>query len=158
MEKRLKKDRGVSGTNIPPSKRVTIKRFDSSDHGTFGVLSVLGFSWFTGELPNRDNASNISCIPEGVYFGKWTYSPRFKRMMYLLETIPNRGGIRIHAANLMGDDTKGFKRQLNGCIALGEKIGKIDDQKALLLSKPAVRQFETLMNQEPFQLEIVNAS
>jgi len=134
--------------------RVLLTRVESSDHGTFGVLSFPGFSCFTGELSNRDNKSNISCIPKGVYKAVWTYSPRFKRMMYLLESIPNRGGIRIHSANLMGDDTKGFKRQLNGCIAFGSKLGIIDGQKALLLSKPMIRQFETLMAGQDFILEI----
>jgi len=134
--------------------RVLLTRVESSDHGTFGVLSFPGFSCFTGELSNRDNKSNISCIPKGVYKAVWTYSPRFKRMMYLLESIPNRGGIRIHSANLMGDDTKGFKRQLNGCIAFGAKLGTINGQKALLLSKPMIRQFETLMAGKEFILEI----
>jgi len=74
--------------------------------------------------------------------------------MYLVNGVKDRAGIRIHSANLMGDDTKGYKRQLNGCIALGERLGSIDKQKALLLSAPAIRHFETLLNGEPFELEI----
>jgi hypothetical protein len=46
---------------------------------------------------------------------------------------------------------------LNGCIAIGEKLGWMSGQKALLLSAPAVRRFETHMNKQPFELEIVNA-
>lgn len=129
-------------------------RLDSSDHGTFGILTISGFSCFTGELPNRDNAPNVSCIPPGTYHCVWTYSPRFKRMMFEVESVPKRGGIRIHSANLMGDDSKGYKRQLNGCIALGQTLGRIEGQKALLLSKPAIRQFEDLMNRQDFTLEI----
>ncbi len=75
-------------------------------------------------------------------------------MMFEVESVPKRGGIRIHSANLMGDDSKGYKRQLNGCIALGQTLGRIEGQKALLLSKPAIRQFEDLMNRQDFTLEI----
>lgn len=75
--------------------------------------------------------------------------------MYLLIGTEPRAGIRKHSANLMGDDAMGYRRQLNGCIAFGEKLGWIDGQKALLLSSPAVRRFETHMGHRPFTLEIV---
>lgn len=77
--------------------------------------------------------------------------------MYLVEGVPNRTGIRKHAANLMGDKNLGYTAQLNGCIALGEKLGFIDKQKALLLSAPALRRFENLMERKSFMLEIVYA-
>jgi len=146
----------VSGTNLSISNlpQVLIKRLETSSEGTFGQLTFNTFSCFTGELPWQDNQSNISCIPKGVYECHWTYSERFKRMMYLIDNIPNRGGIRIHSANLMGDDSKGFKRQLNGCIAFGEKLGTIDKQKALLLSRPSIRKFEDLIKGRDFTLEI----
>jgi len=112
--------------------------------------------FFTGELPWRDNQTNISCIPEGKFECRWTYSARFKRYMYEIK-VPGRVGIRIHSANLMGDASKNFKCQLNGCISLGEKLGSIENQKAVLLSAPAVRHFESYMNHEPFELEIRNA-
>jgi hypothetical protein len=76
--------------------------------------------------------------------------------MYLILGTDPRGGIRAHSANFMGDDTLGYKKQLNGCIALGEKLGWMDGQKALLLSTPAVRRFESYMGQKPFKLEIIN--
>lgn len=74
--------------------------------------------------------------------------------MYGIEPVAGRTGIRIHAANLMGALDRGFKAQLNGCIALGLKLGQIGGQKAVLLSAPAMRQFETLMAGQPFELEI----
>lgn len=76
--------------------------------------------------------------------------------MYLLLGTDPRAGIREHPANLMGDETLGYRRQLNGCIALGEKLGWIDRQKALLVSAPAVRRFEAFMQWQPFTLEIRN--
>ena len=56
----------------------------------------------------------------------------------------------------MGDVTLGLRSQLNGCIALGERLGWMDGQKALLLSAPAVRRFEGHMGTAPFLLEIRN--
>ena len=134
-----------------------LTRFDSSDAGTFGVLWIPGFPGvlFTGELPDRQNQSNISRIPAGKYRGIWCHSPRFKRNMYVLEPVPNRAGIRIHVANYMGDVQKGYKAQLNGCVALGEKLGKLDGQKAVLLSGPAIRRFESFMKGQNYNLEIV---
>jgi len=74
--------------------------------------------------------------------------------MYLLLGTDPRAGIRAHSANFMGDLSMGYKRQLNGCIAFGEKVGIMDGQKALLLSAPAVRRFESHMEYKRFTLEI----
>ena len=136
---------------------VFLERFDRSDQGTFGRLTAGSLSLYSGELPWRDNRPNVSCVPPGTYRVAWTYSDRFRRWMYLLLGTNPRAGIRKHAANLMGDDRMGYRRQLNGCIALGEKLGWMDGQKALLLSAPAVRRFEEHMGRKPFLLEIVDA-
>lgn len=55
----------------------------------------------------------------------------------------------------MGNTTLGYKAQLNGCIALGEKLGTIEGQRAILLSASAMRKFETALNYEPFELEVI---
>lgn len=137
---------------------VLLQRFETSDQGTFGrILCPGGLVLFTGELPWRDNASSISCLPPGKYPTAMTWSPRFKRKMYLLGNTDPRVGIRAHSANFMGDKSLGYKMQLNGCIALGERLGTMDGQKALLFSAPAVRRFETFMGHDPFMLEIKNA-
>lgn len=138
-------------------KKALLTRLDSSDQGTFGKIKVDSLTLFTGELPRRENKSNISCIPAGLYRCVWTFSPRFKRFMYLVENVPQRTGIRKHSANLMGDKSLGLKCQLNGCIALGEKLGWINGQKALLLSAPAMRRFESFMERKPFMLEVIYA-
>lgn len=154
--------KALNGTNMSVSSftgnpgnsiRIQLSRLETSDEGTFGVLSIGDSHYFSGELPNRNNKPNASCIPEGTYTCVWTYSPKLRRKAYLIN-VPNREGIRIHSANFMGDDTKGFKKQLNGCIALGQKIGTMDGQKAILLSSPAVREFEDCMAGRPFELEI----
>ena len=131
-----------------------LTRVESSDQGTFGILEFRGHRFFTGELPWRNNASNVSCIPKGRYIASFTLSPRFKRKMYLVEPVKRRAGIRIHPANLMGDKAKGYRCQLNGCVSLGDKLGVIDGQKSVLLSAPAVRRMEELAKGLPFELEI----
>lgn len=135
----------------------SLTRFDQSDHGTFGKLELADLHLFTGELPWRDNASGVSCVPAGLYRALLTFSPRFGKCIYLIDGVPKRAGIRIHSANFMGDASKGFHSQLNGCVALGERLGIMEGQKALLLSKPAIRKFENCMGKQPFLLEIKNA-
>lgn len=137
-------------------KRAILHRQTEGDDGTFGRLSIDDISLFTGELPDRDNAENVSRIPAGIYRCLCTWSPRFKRPMYLVGPVTGRTGIRIHPANLMGDPSKGRRSQLNGCIALGEKVGVMDGQRALLISSPAVGKLERHLNREPFELEIVD--
>ena len=134
--------------------RVYIDRFDRGDQGTFGVLRTSGLTLYSGELPERGNAPNVSCVPTGTYQVEWTYSPRFRRFMYLLLGTAPRTGMRMHPANFMGDVAMNYRSQLNGCIALGEKLGQMDGQKALLLSAPAVRRFEEHMQHKAFELEI----
>lgn len=137
---------------------VRLERADSSDQGTFGRVFAPGLVLFSGELPWRDNAPEISCIPVGRYETEWAWSQHFRRMMYLLLDTDPRGGIRAHSANYMGDVSKGYKAQLHGCISMGEKVGVMDGQKALLLSAPAVRRFESALKFEPFILEITNVT
>lgn len=137
-------------------ERIILERFETSDQGTFGRIRIENEYFYTLELPWRDNVSNYSCIPAGVYSCKFTMSPRFGYSMYLVENVNKRTGIRIHSANLAGDKTLGHKSQLSGCIALGLHLGKMGGQKALLLSKPAVRKFESLLERKPFILEVIN--
>jgi hypothetical protein len=135
-------------------RNVLLERLETGDAGTFGRITADGLVLYTGELPDRDNAANVSCIPAGTYTCSYTYSPRFRRLMYGIEPVPGRAGVRIHSANFMGDSAKGLRCQLNGCIALGERLGKMDGQKAVLLSAPAVRRFVDLMAGETFKIEV----
>lgn len=129
-------------------------REDQSDQGTFGRIVAKALTLFTGELPWRGNAPSISCVPPGTYSAAFTHSPRFGRHLYLVGVVPHRSGIRVHPANFMGAADKGYRCQLNGCIALGEKLGWMGGQKVVLLSAPAVRRLESLFGGQPFQLEI----
>lgn len=133
---------------------VVLLRGESSDQGLFGNLWTRGPRLYSGELPDRGNRPLVSCILAGFYDVIWALSPRLKRFTYRLVGVPGHAGILLHPANYMGDATKGFKCQLLGCIAAGERVGVMDGQKALLLSAPAVRRFEAYMGHAPFKLEI----
>lgn len=134
--------------------RVFLTRFRTGPDGTFGHLQAPGFACLTGELPWRDNHPGLSCIPAGVYRCVWSLSPRLKRYTYRVLRIPGRAGVLFHAANFVGDKTLGRKSQVQGCIALGERLGLMDGQAAMLLSRPAVRRFEAVLAGQPFDLEI----
>lgn len=137
------------------SADATLTRLETSDQGTFGRFVSGGLGLFSGELPDHANAPDVSCIPVGTYQCIFTPSPAFGRRLYLVAGDHRRSGIRIHPANLEGDNPPWLK-QLNGCIALGERLGWMGKQKAILLSAPAVRRLEEHFAGKPFTLEIVN--
>lgn len=123
-----------------------ILRGESSSQGTFGKIISGSLSLYTLELPWKNDESNVSDIPKGSYICRYTLSPRLKKWTYEVYGDEKRAGIRIHSANLAS--------QLLGCIALGQKLGTMDGVKAILLSRPAITQFEIAMARQPFRLEI----
>jgi hypothetical protein len=141
-------------------RTATLTRSPSTDDGTFGKLVLDdGTTFFTGELPWRDNKNGTSCIPPGpeessiVYLCKRIDSPKHGPC-YQVTGVPHRDMIEIHSANYMGDSTKGKICQLLGCIALGMSIGILNGQMAVLRSKVAIAAFEKNLNEENFELTI----
>jgi len=92
---------------------VTITREIMDAEATQGRLRCGSFGCFTLELPWRDNAEDISCIPPGTYKAKITYSNKFKRDLPELLDVPGRSKVRIHAGNTTRDTL--------GCILVGEE-------------------------------------
>jgi len=90
------------------------------DDCVIGRLRYYDFQCFTLELPDLNNQSNISCIPDGQYKVKKYDSPS-KGNVILLENVPNRTYIEIHAGN--------FTRQILGCILVGDSIRWLDKDK-----------------------------
>lgn len=88
-----------------------------SDHGE--VVET----YYTLELPDKNNERRVSCIPKGIYKLKKHVSPKFGKCFWL-QDVPNRSEILIHPAN--------YTRQLLGCIAVGmdhkdiNKDGELD--------------------------------
>lgn len=135
-----------------------LTRGPSTDHGTFGRLEFGGQVVHTTELPWRDNARQLSCIPTGTYTCALVNSPKFG-MVYGVQNVPGRSHVLIHAANVGGDTTNGWDTQLHGCIAPAEKLGAIKNtagrmQRAGLVSRPALRRLMAWAGGQPFTLEI----
>jgi hypothetical protein len=92
----------------------------------------------TIELPWRNNARNLSCIPEGRYELVLRFNARFNEHL-MLKDVKGRSDVLIHPAN-------NAVRELKGCIAPvtklnGEGMGsgsKVAFRKLLELVKFAV--------------------
>jgi hypothetical protein len=69
------------------------------------------------ELPYRDNAPNISCIPAGVYSYFKRNSPSNGDVLELVN-VPKRTNVQIHKGN--------YTRNVLGCILVGASIADID--------------------------------
>lgn len=138
-------------------RNATLTRMETGDEGTFGKFCLDdGYVCRSGELPWRDNQTGQSCIPVGTYTCSLINSPKHGPC-YLLHDVPNRGDVEIHSANWMGDKSKGLQCQLLGCIALGEQLGELEGQRAVLASKDAITEFMKRMAGEPFNLTITEA-
>ena len=134
--------------------KARLVRISETDAGTFGMLVTDGGWWYALELPWRQNRRNVSRIPSGEYGCEWTYSPTFRKHLYLVSPVRNRSGIRIHAGNWAGDAAKGLRTHVQGCILLGQRTGLLQGQPAVLGSQDALTQFEEVMGRRPFQLTI----
>jgi hypothetical protein len=135
-----------------PMRQVTIKRDKSEPTGTFGVLKAGLFSCYSLELADHENAVGVSCIPAGTYRAEIHESPKFGKV-YRLKDVPGRADILIHRGNFAASEGHG-KTDVEGCILLGNAVGEIAGQKALLSSKDSVERFMAEMEGEPFDLVI----
>ena len=144
-------------------KKVKCFRIFENDKQTLGVLTVTGLNGpetvcRTLELPDKQNASNVSRILAGKYICKYTESASLKDKegnplkTYEITKVPGRAGVRIHSAN--------YFSQLRGCISLGNAHKDInaDAQLDVIHSGATVAEFEALMNYEDFELEILDVA
>ena len=71
----------------------------------------------------RKKVKGETAIPTGTYLVRWTYSPKYKRMMPLLDGVPGYSGIRIHSGNRAKDT--------EGCILCGRntEVGTVTNSR-----------------------------
>jgi len=127
-------------------KQVIIDRFKITHNYSLGVCYVknedgsVDYVGKTLERGWRDNKSRVSCVPAGVYSLKLEHSPRFKKKLWELYGAPNRSECKFHAAN--------YWRQLNGCIALGNKHVDIDGDGDVDItsSRTVMKKFHEIMS------------
>ena len=135
---------GVTTTN--PIKdlmdeMVQVERFAYTPMGTFGRMKYKDLTCYTVEKPWQNNAAYTSCIPVGIYKLKLGRYHRGKYDCYELCNVPNRTLIKIHVANTAND--------LMGCIALGNRLGTVDNWWAVLNSTETHAKFMAEMGRQP---------
>lgn len=99
---------------------------------------------YTLELPWKDNAPQISCIPEGIY-QVIPHNSLEHPNTWEITGVPGRSEILIHNAN--------FVSQLEGCIAVGSSIGMLEGQLAALNSVVTMDKLRSILPSD-FTLEI----
>ena len=103
--------------------------------GTNGILQCEGkIICKTIELPWKNNERGVSCIPEGKYFIRKRYSPKFKWHLEVV-SVKNRSYILFHPAN-------NALTELNGCIA---PVTKLSGPGLGLMSQKAFEKLKTLV-------------
>lgn len=129
---------------------VTLQRINYGKLDTLGSLILpSGLVLSTIERPWLDNASGISCIPEGEYLMLASWSPHMKRVTYLLQSVPGRDCIRVHSAN--------WSHQLRGCIAPGLtalQATKTNPYRTAVSSKLAIKRLEEELKMLPAKIVI----
>ena len=107
-----------------------LKRIAKRDAYTIGRLYI-DEKYFCDTLEDRvrdlskePKIKGQTAIPTGRYRIYLTYSPRFKRILPLLDNVPQFSGVRIHRGNTAKDT--------EGCILVGynREVGKVLDSAA----------------------------
>lgn len=114
---------------------------------TTGYLFVLNqekhiiYKCYCLELPDRDNATSISRIPEGTYTVKKRNSPKFADHFHILD-VPGRSFILIHHGNYYTD--------IRGCILVGQELEDINGDGLLDVtqSKYTMRKLNQILPNE----------
>lgn len=109
---------------------ILLKRIALRDTYTIGKLYIDGqlmcdtLEDKVRDLSKEKKVYGQTAIPYGTYKVNWTYSPKFKKYMPLIEDVPQFNGVRIHSGNTAKDTL--------GCILIGE-----NKQKGMVLNSRA---------------------
>lgn len=126
----------------------------SSVNATVGVLLIDREPRFvTLEDPDKNNARNVSCIPEGFYeckrvVNRQTLSGKTIPLTLEVLDVPGRHGILFHSGNTQQDT--------QGCILLGMGLGT-GSVRTITSSILAMQRFreELRFEQSSYALEIL---
>ena len=120
-----------------------LKRFTSTDLGTFGVLSVDNHQFYTVEKPWVNNTPEISCIPDGEYRLEPHSSAKYGNVLCMVndegvthykEPHSKRYACLIHVAN--------YEKDVIGCIGLGDAYF----ENMVSNSRKAIQRFYNIVN------------
>lgn len=76
------------------------------------------------DCPTIENADFL--IPAGIYPLKRTWSPKFKKLLPILENVPNREGIRIHRGTIPEHSQGCILTDIAGMAYLDVLFNRID--------------------------------
>jgi len=85
------------------------RKVQGPSNSLFGVLKIVTMNHGTLKFSTVENTNKK--IQAGTYDMRWSLSPKFKTKTLEIMGVPNRFGIRIHAAN------RGY--DVEGCIGIG---------------------------------------
>ena len=121
-------------------KILELIRLEESEAGTIGVLKIdKKVFCFTLEPPDNENAANISSIPAQQYAVTPYASVKYPRHYQVLG-VPGRSKILIHPGNTTADTA--------GCILLGQTIGKLRGDRAVLNSGETFEAFRDILGRD----------
>lgn len=92
---------------------LVLKRTDRTENSTIGELSVDGriICYTLEDIEREVKIKGKTAISKGIYNVSITMSNRFKKMMPLIENVPNFSGVRIHSGNTA--------ENTDGCVLVG---------------------------------------
>jgi hypothetical protein len=106
----------------------------------------------TIERPWLNNASNISCYPEGMYLAKWlprSGSGKYKRVWHI-QNVPGRSGILWHNGNLVSHS--------KGCTIVGLRHDFIGKHEAVFSSHAGLNAMRRELENKDFILIVTGNS
>lgn len=125
--------------------KITIERAYFKDC-VIGRGKYKGFNFCVLELPNYDNAVNISCIPKGLYKAKKRISPGKGYEVIEFINVPNRTYIQAHYGN--------YTRQLLGCQLYGDGLKYLDNDDIIDITN-SEKTIKKLLSILPDEFEIL---
>ena len=132
--------------------KIYILRDEQTEDFTAGLLWVVDdndqsvFHCKTLELPWKDNAKGVSCVPAGVYKAELHHSPKFG-LCISIPQVSGRSEILLHGGNYL-KDTK-------GCILVGRSRLIMTGMKSatVINSRIALRQLLSFLPNK-FEIQI----
>jgi hypothetical protein len=105
--------------------KLSIVRVESGIEGTFGVMCINGKAFCVTLEPSLLGDPQEP-IPDGTYTARIYNSPKVKREVWMLDSVPGRTYILIHPCNLPAETL--------GCILVGQYFDKLRGNRAILNS------------------------
>ena len=117
---------------------IELQRLTHSNNQVLGKLTVNGSRYDTLELPWKNNAPRVSCIPAGRYEVVKRNSPKYGDHFHVLN-VPNRSYILIHHGN--------YNRDTLGCILVGIGVKDIngDGELDVVNSRAAMKELNAAL-------------